>query len=127
MARKELEKFLKAYEERSNTHDFKNVKPLIAPHALYWFSDGTHEGINAIEKAFTKTWNKIQDETYRIKNVRWLIASSNVGVCVYDFHWSGKVNGKKQSGRGRGTNIIVKRGKKWQMIHEHLSSITEKS
>ncbi len=117
-----LKKFLKKYEIQSNTHDFKNVKPLIAPNALYWFSDGTHRGIKAIERAFTKTWNKIRNETYRIKNVRWLVVSDSVGVCVYGFHWSGKVNGRKRTGHGRGTNVIVKRGKGWQIIHEHLST-----
>ena len=120
--KKALKYFLKEYEIKTNTHDFKKVKPLIASNATYWFSDGTFKGISAIEKAFTRTWQKIQNETYQIKNVEWLAISDKMAVCIYDFHWRGKVDGKWKKGRGRGTNVIVKRGKYLQMLHEHLST-----
>ena len=118
----ELQKFLKEYEKQTNTHDFENVRPLIAPDAVYWFSNGTHKGIRTIEKAFVKTWGKIREESYRIENVQWLVASEKMGVCIYNFYWRGKVNGKIKTGSGRGTNVILKQGGRWQIVHEHLSN-----
>jgi len=120
--KKDLKKFLEQYESATNTHDFSNVWPLIAPKAVYWFSDGRHVGIAAIEKAFVSTWKRIKAETYRIKNVRWLVVTDAAGVCAYDFEWSGSVQGNIRKGKGRGTNVIIKRGNQWQILHEHLST-----
>jgi ketosteroid isomerase-like protein len=122
-ARKELERFLKDYEKQTNTHDFKKVQPLIATNAIYWFSDGTYKGMPAIRRAFIRTFNTIKDETYSLKNVRWLVIARDMGVCTYDFYWSGKVGGKRKSGKGRGTNVMVKNKGRWQMLHEHLSTL----
>lgn len=120
---KELKSFIKEYERATNSHDFDQVKPLIAKDALYWFSEGTFKGIKAIEKIFVQTWNKVKEEKYHIKNVKWLMTDNKYGVCVYDFFWQGKVNEKLKQGHGRGTNFFVKKGKKWQIGHEHLSVV----
>ena len=117
----DLDIFLHSYERATNTHDFEKVRPLIAENAVYWFSNGSFEGIEAIGKAFSDTWTKIQNEEYSIENIKWLTTTDCSGTCVYDFRWSGMVDGKTLSGYGRGTNIINKTDGKWQMLHEHLS------
>jgi len=121
----ELSAFVKQYEDATNSHDFNNVRPLIAPEAVYFFSNENLFGIEAIEKAFVSTFNSIKDETYSIKNVRWLAVSEKVAVCVYDFHWVGSVDGERKEGSGRGTNALVKSDGKWLMVHEHLSKPRE--
>ncbi len=117
----ELNQFLKEYEFATNTHDFGNVAPLLYEKAIYWFSDGSFIGIDAIRQAFTETWGKIQNEQYQIRNIEWIGAEEKLAVCTYEFEWKGEVNGKKLSGIGRGTNVIGKIGNKWKMLHEHLS------
>jgi ketosteroid isomerase-like protein len=94
---------------------------LIAPAAVYFFSNENLRGIAAIEKAFVATFDTIKDETYSIRGVQWLAVSDTVAVCVYDFHWIGTIDGERREGSGRGTNALVKRNSDWVMIHEHLS------
>lgn len=55
---------LRAYEDRINRHDFDLLIDLIAPDAIFWFSDGTHRGIAEIRAAFERTWGTLADETY---------------------------------------------------------------
>ncbi len=47
--------FLRDYEQRTNTHRFAEVAPLIADNAVYWFNDGSFQGKDAIKQAFEKT------------------------------------------------------------------------
>jgi hypothetical protein len=42
-----LEAFLAEYARRTNTHQFAAVAPLIAADAVYWFSDGSHRGLDS--------------------------------------------------------------------------------
>ena len=121
----ELNSFLTKYEQATHSHDFDNVAPLVAKNAVYWFSDGSrHDGINAVRKVFEKNFAKIQNATYSIKNIKWLSATNNLAVCIYDFYWVGEIAGKKVSGNGRGTNVVGKVDGQWQMLHEHLSKKT---
>lgn len=119
----ELSLFLKEYELATNSHVFDNVRPLIAEDAVYWFSDGSHIGIKQIEAAFTETFNKIQDEKYEIKNVKWISLENTSAVCIYNFSWKGVVDGKPKEGHGRGTNVLSKVNGNWVITHEHLSTV----
>jgi hypothetical protein len=53
---------LRAYEQRINTHNFDRLVDLIAPDAVFWFSDGSHQGIGAIRAAFERTWLSLSNE-----------------------------------------------------------------
>jgi uncharacterized protein (TIGR02246 family) len=119
----EVEAFLKEYERTTNTHDFNNVRPLIAEDAMYFFSEQTLNGIDEIEKAFVETWDRIKEETYSITDISWVVLDDGVAVCTYTFDWEGMVEGTRKSGSGRGTNVLVKNDGTWQMTHEHLSTI----
>jgi SnoaL-like domain len=55
-------------------------------------------------------------------DLEWVVVTDVVAVCRYRFRWSGVVEGVAKSGRGRGTNVVVRRNGRWQMLHEHLSS-----
>lgn len=117
----ELDRFLKQYEIATNTHDFDQVAPLIAESAIYWFSDGSFVGISEIKQAFIDTWDKIKDEEYHIDKVQWISYDNNSASCIYQFHWEGIIDGEKNKGSGRGTNIVIKIDGQWKVLHEHLS------
>ena len=115
--------FLREYEQKTNTHRFEEVAPLIADNAVYWFNDGSFQGKDAIKQAFEKTWALIQDECYAIENVQWLVDDEQIAVCIYLFRWQGKVEGQLVQGMGRGTSVLEKFNSHWMVIHEHLSTL----
>jgi ketosteroid isomerase-like protein len=116
--------FMEWYAQCTNTHHFAEIAPLLADDAVYWFNDGSFVGIAEIKAAFEKTWEIIQDEHYAIENIQWLIIENTSAVCIYHFHWSGKINGNElQEGSGRGTSVLGKNADGWQVIHEHLSGM----
>jgi ketosteroid isomerase-like protein len=119
------EEFLREYEQRTNTHRFEEIAPLIAEHAVYWFNDGSFQGIDTIKQAFEKTWAFIQDEQYTIDQIQWLINDEHNAVCIYLFHWQGSVEGQFLKGIGRGTSILQKLDGQWKATHEHLSSLPQ--
>jgi ketosteroid isomerase-like protein len=113
--------FMRAYATQTNTHDFDRVAPLIAPAAVYFFSDGTYTGEDELRAAFERTWTTIRDEDYRIEDVRWLARDERVAVCVYRFRWRGLVDGQPREGVGRGTSVLARSDAGWRVAHEHLS------
>lgn len=115
--------FLHEYEQRTNTHRFEEVAPLIADQAVYWFNDGSFQGLEAIKQAFEKTWALIQDEQYAIEQVQWLVNEAQTAVCIYLFRWQGNVEGHLLQGVGRGTSVFQKIEGQWKVTHEHLSSL----
>jgi len=118
------EDFLREYESRSNSRRFEEVEPLIADNAIYWFNDGSHQGIDAIRRAFERTWAlPVQNEEYAIENPRWLIKDEAAAVGVYTFRWGGIVEGRRVLHLGRGTMVLRKLADRWQVIHEHLSAV----
>jgi ketosteroid isomerase-like protein len=114
--------FVRAYEQATNSHDIANVAPLIAADAVYWFSDGSYRGRDAILAAIAQTFATIRDETYQIADLEWVATDSSLAVCRYRFSWTGIINGLPRSGSGRGTNVLIKTSGGWQMLHEHLSA-----
>lgn len=116
-----VEETFALYERMANSVDFDKVSPLIAEDAVYYFTDGRFEGIEAIKAAFEKTWNTIKDEKYRLTNIRWMGVSDNLAVCIYDFHSQGIVDGRPFTASGKGTNVFSKTDGHWKIVHEHLS------
>lgn len=114
--------FVRAYEQATNSHDLTRLAPLIAADAVYWFSDGSHRGRDAVLAAIAETFATIRDEVYRIDDLEWITADHGQAVCRYRFTWTGTVDGQPKSGTGRGTNVLVNSDGTWQMLHEHLSA-----
>jgi ketosteroid isomerase-like protein len=110
------------YKTEINTHNFDRLAPLISEDCRFWFSSGTFEGLEKTRQAFEKTWSLIQDEVYSISNIHWLAESADAAVCIYTFHWIGKVDGRQREGTGRGTSCFKRESTGWKVIHEHLSS-----
>ncbi|MFF7580586.1 MULTISPECIES: hypothetical protein [unclassified Streptomyces] len=51
-----LTEFIRIYEQATNSHDITRLVPLIARDAVYWFSDGSHRGREAVLSAISKTF-----------------------------------------------------------------------
>lgn len=117
-----LTAFVRAYEEAANSRDLVRLASMIAPDAVYWFSDGSHRGRNAVLGAIEGTFATIRDEVYRIEELEWVVHGEGQAVCRYRFAWTGTVDGRPRSGSGRGTNVLVHTDGGWQMLHEHLSA-----
>jgi uncharacterized protein (TIGR02246 family) len=117
----EVAAFMAEYERAANSHDVERVLALIADSATYWFTDGSYRGREEIAGALERTFATIQDEVYEIRELEWVTLTDAQAVCRYRIFWRGVVDGQPSSGRGRGTNVLVKRDGAWQVEHEHLS------
>jgi ketosteroid isomerase-like protein len=113
---------LKAYEDRINRHDFALLTDLIAPDARFWFSDGSHEGSDAVRVAFERTWQNLADETYWLDQHDWIAEGDTAATCLYRFNWKATIDGRTAAGSGRGTTVLRQRDGRWWIVHEHLSS-----
>lgn len=111
---------LNQYEKALSTQQWENISPFMHPDICVTFSEGTHKGITAVEAAFRKTFDLIKDETYTISNIHWIHEDENFAVCLYNFHWSGLINGQMASGGGRGTSVLVNENGNWLILTEHL-------
>ena len=112
---------LKAYELNLNRRDFDALAGLIAPDAVFWFSDGSHRGISAIRAAFEATWRALPEETYWLDNLEWLAESDMAAACAYRFNWRAVRSGQPISGNGCGTTVLNSSDGRWRIVHEHLS------
>jgi ketosteroid isomerase-like protein len=118
----ELNELIRDYETANNSRVLERVLAFIAPEASYWFSDGSHYGHAQIRDALKRTFDLIQDETYSIRDVTWIVAHDDVAVCRYRFSWVGVVNGSPRWGSGRGTNVFGRHENSWLIEHEQLTS-----
>jgi len=116
---------LEKYETEINKHDFNLVQPMISADCKFWFTSGTHEGLEEARQAFQKTWGLIKEETYWLTDIEWLAESEAAAVCVYTYHWRGTINGQLGEGKGRGTSCFRKEADGWKIVHEHLSRFPE--
>jgi ketosteroid isomerase-like protein len=113
-------KALQEYERRLGKQQWAAVEDLIHEEAVFIFSEGTFRGKAEIAQAFAKTFQTIQDEQYSLHDLDWLVVTDDVAACIYNFRWQGIVKGQAMSGGGRGTTILQKTDKGWQIVHEHL-------
>lgn len=117
------EDVLKQYESRINLHRFEQVAPLISDEAIFWFSDGSHTGLEEIREAFERNWRSVENEHYWLDDLEWIARGVNSASCVYRFNWKGVADGRQCSGSGRGTTVLRKEPGGWKIIHEHLSPL----
>jgi uncharacterized protein (TIGR02246 family) len=107
---------------RMNAKDLAATMELIADDAVYFWSNGSAMfGKAAIEAAMRANFDGIADDTYDVADVTWLAETADVAACVFSFHWTGTVDGKPVSGRGRGASVLKRVGGDWRIVHEHLS------
>ncbi|KCV83279.1 hypothetical protein ATO10_00920 [Actibacterium atlanticum] len=117
--------FINAYETALGTQNWASVAPLISEQAIVIFSNGAlHAGKDAVRTAYERNFQAIQNETYQISNVRWLSETADSASYVFEFHWSGFIEGQPASGSGRGTTVLAREGNHWRLVGEHLGPKT---
>jgi ketosteroid isomerase-like protein len=115
------DEFLHRYERALATQQWSAVDPLVHRDACVSFSNGAvHKGKPAVRAAFEANFSAIEDETYRISNVHWVLCGTEVAVYLFDFAWSGRIDGKAARGAGRGTSVLIRDGNDWKLLAEHL-------
>lgn len=117
------EDFLKQrYEAAADAHDLDAILALIGENAVYFFSNGTaYLGKDEIAKAIAANFAAVSNEQFELRDVSCLLNTGEVAVLLYEFHWSGDVNGRLVSSGGRGTTVLEKADGSWMVMHEHLS------
>jgi len=115
------EDFIQTYELALASQDWRQVEPLVHREACVTFSNGTvHKGKAAVQKAFEHNFSQIQDEKYSMSNVHWVMKTAETAIYLFEFNWSGIIDGKAAQGAGRGTSVLVNTDGKWQLLIEHL-------
>jgi hypothetical protein len=115
------EDFLNNYESALASQNWETVSPLIHEEACVTFSDGSrYVGKTEVKQAFERNFDLIQNEEYRISNVRWIRKRAEFAVCIYDFSWQGIIQGESSKGLGRGTMVVSYEDGHWWLITEHL-------
>ncbi len=115
------EDFITQYEQALATQNWDAVDPLMHSNCTVTFSDGTvHKGKKAVEKAFRGNFAMIEDETYVISEVHWIVKTDGMAVFSFAYDWSGTMEGEKVAGSGRGTSSLVKENGVWLLTSEHL-------
>ena len=116
------DQFMQAYEHATANHDLASTLERIDDDAIYLFSnESVHIGKPAVEWVLRHNFEVIKAESYSISNLTWMAQSDDVAACVYDYAWSGTIDGEKMSGFGRGTCVLKRSGDEWRIVHEHLS------
>lgn len=82
-------KALEQYIQATNTHEFENVKKLLHPDAVYWFSDETCSGVKEIQRYFENAWKQIENEVYSASHISWITETDEQAVCLYTYEWKG--------------------------------------
>jgi hypothetical protein len=115
------EEFIISYETALASQNWDNVEPLVHANACVTFSNGTvHKGLKAIKVAFTNNFSLIKDEKYFITDVHWVVKDKEFAVYLFNFNWSGFIDGQQASGSGRGSTTLIFENGKWLLVSEHL-------
>ncbi|MCE7990651.1 MAG: nuclear transport factor 2 family protein [Roseivirga sp.] len=115
------EEFIKSYETALGTQNWTLVEPLVSKNVSVTFSNGmTHIGKENVQKAFEKNFSLIQNENYVVENIKWLVKDNKYAVYLFEFNWTGIIQGKPASGNGIGTSVLIKEDSKWKLLTEHL-------
>lgn len=115
------DQFVEDYEAALATQHWAKIGPLVHEDACVTFSTGAvHRGKQAVGRAFTANFKVIAEERYQISKLHWVRQSAEVAVYLFEFDWSGIIDGKPASGGGTGTGVLIRQGSGWQLLVEHL-------
>lgn len=112
--------FLVSYEQALSRQDWTSIDGLIHEKCAVTFSEGTYLGKQEVETAFKRAFSLIKNEIYKIRNLRVIQEAETFAVFVFEFDWTGRVEGRNASGSGRGTSVLCKENDRWQLLCEHL-------
>ena len=112
-----------ALVRRMRAKDLPGTLELIAEDAVYfWSNGGAMFGKDAIAAALSTNFSSIDDDTYDVSDLTWLVESADAAACVFQFSWTGVIDGQHAAGQGRGASVFRHGPSGWQVVHENLSS-----
>ncbi|MBZ5647407.1 MAG: nuclear transport factor 2 family protein [Acidobacteriia bacterium] len=110
--------------EHQQVKDFnrRDLKALLGEFARGFagFSSTRHKrvtGRNALANTFRHYFDQSPRVQYRIAQPR--VQAFN-GTAVASFYWTVTLSPKRKV-QGRGSHVFVRRGGRWQIVHEHFS------
>lgn len=107
---------------RMRAKDLPATLKLIADDAVYFWSSGAAMfGKDAIAAGLTANFSSIDNDTYGVDDLIWLVESDDAAACVFRFSWTGTIDGEPVAGRGRGASVFRNGPSGWQVVHENLS------
>lgn len=102
-----------------NAGDIRGATRMFAPRFV-GFSSTKHariQGITALANTFRFYLKRSPKMKYAIQQPKVAV---NGSMAVATFYW--KVTaGRGQAIRGRGTHVFARKGRAWQVVHEHFS------
>ncbi len=108
---------------RMNAKDLAGTLELIADDAVYFWSNGASlVGKAAIAEGLRRNFQDIRNDTFETLDVTWILRLENVAACIYEFRWTGDIDGRPAGGGGRGSSMLRKINDDWRIVHEHLSA-----
>lgn len=115
------EKFILSYQKALASQEWSVIDPLISEDATVTFSSrSVHVGKEKVRTAFENNFSLIKGETYEMENIRWLKKEATYAVYIFNYRWSGKMNGELISGSGIGTSVLINESGLWKLLTEHL-------
>ncbi len=115
------EAILKDYKHALTSQLWDNVSPFIHEDACMIFTNGTFKGKSQIQEIIERNFKLIENDSYEMKNIEWLIKSEHFASCIFEFTWDGYINGEYAKGGGRGSLLMVYENENWKIMSEHLS------
>lgn len=111
---------LERQEEKDFNHRRLNRCLALFDPGFVGFSSTRHAriaGLAALKKTFQYYLRQSPRMRYRMSLPRVQVFG---GAAVASFYWTVTL-GPRSVVRGRGTQVFIKKGKKWQIVHEHFS------
>lgn len=111
------------YRRLINLHDFDLLAgQVIAPDAVFVFSDRLERGLDAVRASFLRTWAILPDEIYAMSDPEWLLDGRDGAACAFRYAYAGTMtSGRRLTGGGRGVILLRPGGRGWRVVYEHLT------
>ncbi len=118
------EDFTVLYEKALASQDWELVNPLMTEEVSVTFSTGAvHQGKEKVQAAFEHNFKMIKSEKYAMSNIRWTKKTDTYAVFLFEYEWSGYINGNLLGGKGIGTSVIIYEDGHWKLLSEHLGKV----
>ncbi|MEM6927070.1 MAG: nuclear transport factor 2 family protein [Myxococcota bacterium] len=127
MTRESPDALMATYASVLDSQDWNLVEDLLHDEAVVLFTEGTYRGKEAIRAAFERTFALIREEVFRIEDLHWVARTADMACCEYVFRWSGIIAGQPASGAGRGSSVVLRSARGWQIVQEHLGPLPRSS